>query len=126
MKLLIAWAGIDVLLCIVMELFLAKESLSHGKAALRTRDVSFDTGSFTSSDILALVVTAVSDYFDLLDFQDFFGSRSRWRQQSEIGASIGHFLLNDELVLGIDGHLRIVTDTNFWIQGHRAAVWIGQ
>jgi hypothetical protein len=45
MKLLIAWADIDVLLRIVLELFLAKESLSHGKAALRTRDVGFNTGS---------------------------------------------------------------------------------
>jgi hypothetical protein len=29
-----------------------------------TRDVSFNADRFTSSDILALVVAAVSDYFD--------------------------------------------------------------
>src|SRR5580692_1328445 len=61
MKLLIAWADIHVVLCVVMEFLLAKEPLSHCKASLRTRDVSFNTDSFTSSDILALVIAAVSD-----------------------------------------------------------------
>jgi hypothetical protein len=60
MKLLIAWADIHVVLCVVMEFLLAKEPLSHGKASLRTRDVSFNTGSFTSGDILALVIAAVT------------------------------------------------------------------
>jgi len=73
MKLLIAWADIHVVLCVVMEFLLAKESLPHCKATLRTSDVSFNAGSFTSSDILALVVAAVSDYFNLVDFQYFFG-----------------------------------------------------
>src|ERR1700675_4417058 len=109
-----------------MEFLLAKESLSHCKATLRTSNVSFNAGSFTSSDILALIVAAVSDYFDLFGSQYFFGGRSRWCQQSEVCASVGHLLLNNELVLGIDGHLRVVTDTHLWIHGHRAAVWIGQ
>ena len=126
MKLLITWADIHVVLCIVMELLFAKESLPHRKATLRTGDVSFNAGSFTSSDILALVVAAVSDHFNLLDFQYFLGARSRWGQQSEVTTSVGHFMLNNELVLGINGHLCIVTDTHLWIQGHCAAVWIGQ
>ncbi len=37
-----------------MEFLLAKESLSHCRASLRPSDVSFNTGSFTGSDILAL------------------------------------------------------------------------
>jgi hypothetical protein len=65
-----------------MEFLLAKESLSHCRATLRASDVSFNAGSFTSSDILALVVAAVSDHFNLLDFQYFFGARSLWGQQS--------------------------------------------
>jgi hypothetical protein len=76
--LLIAWAKIHVVLWIIIKFLLAKESLSHCKTTLRTSDVSFNAGSFTGSDILALVVAAVSDYFDLLGFQYFFGSRSRW------------------------------------------------
>jgi hypothetical protein len=67
-----------IVLCIVMEFLLAKESLSHCRATLRASDVSFNAGSFTSSDILALVVAAVSDDFDFLGFQYFFGGRSRW------------------------------------------------
>jgi archaellum biogenesis protein FlaJ (TadC family) len=77
MKLLIAWADIHVVLCIVMEFLLAKESLSHCRATLRTSDVSFNTRTFTSGDIFALVVAAVSDYFDVLGFQYFFGGRCR-------------------------------------------------
>src|SRR3984893_12650104 len=92
MKLLIAWADIHVVVCVVMEFLLAKEPLSHCKASLRTRDVSFNTGSFTSSDILALVVAAVSDCFDLVGFQRFFGGSSRWWQWSESSASVGPLL----------------------------------
>jgi hypothetical protein len=39
-------------LSIVLELFLAKEFLSHGKAALRTKDVSFNTGNLDRLDLL--------------------------------------------------------------------------
>src|ERR1700730_5366547 len=87
MKLLIAWADIHVVVCVVMEFLLAKESLPHRKATLRTSDVSFNAGSFTSSDILALVVAAVSDYFNLVGFQYFFGGRSRLGQWKRIPMS---------------------------------------
>src|ERR1700732_3091767 len=107
-----------------MEFLLAKESLSHCKATLRARDVCFNAGSLTSSDILALVVATVGDYFYLVGSQYFFGSCSCWRQQSEVSASVGHLLLNNQLVLGIDGYLRVVTDTHLRMQGHCATVRI--
>jgi hypothetical protein len=48
------------------------------------------------------------------------------RQQAHVDDLIGHFLVDDHLVLRVDGDLDIVADGDLGMSGHRAAVGIGQ
>ena len=48
------------------------------------------------------------------------------RQQAHVDDLIGHFLVDDHLVLRVDGDLDIVADGDLGMGGHRPAVEIGQ
>jgi hypothetical protein len=47
-------------------------------------------------------------------------------QQTHVQHVIGHFLLGDQFVLGVNSDLNIVADADLRIGGHGATVGIGQ
>ena len=77
-------------------------------------------------DVVALEVAAIGDDVDRLDIQNGAGRFSGLFQQAHIDDLIGHRLLDDQLVFGVDSDLNVVADGDLGMGGHRPAVRIGQ
>ena len=84
------------------------------------------TSLLAGLDVLALEVAAVGDDIDCLDFKDRAGRFDGLHQQAHVHDLVGHRLLDNQLVLGVDRHLHVVADADLRMRGHCAAVGIGQ
>ncbi len=121
-----AWAAVEVSCWIIEEFVLGEATLADSSAALRTGDVRRDTDSLAGCDILALIVSHVGHRIDPLDTEQFSGRTRSLRQQTKVAAGVSNMLLDDQLVLGIDGNLRVLADTNFWMGRHSARIGVRQ
>ena len=83
-------------------------------------------GLLAGLDVLGLEVAAVGDDVDGLDVQNLAGRFCGLRQKPHVDDLVGHRLLDDQLVLGVDGDLDVVADADLGMRGHGAAVGIGQ
>jgi len=79
-----------------------------------------------SLDVLGFEIAAIGDDVDRLDAEDFSRGLGGFRQQPHVDDLVGHFLIDDQLVLGVDGDLGIVADGDARVRRHGAAVGIGQ
>ena len=71
-------------------------------------------------------VAAIGDDVDRLDAQDLAGRFCGLRQEAHVDDLVGHRLLDDQLVLRVDGDLDVVANADLGMRGHGAAVGIGQ
>jgi hypothetical protein len=73
-------------------------------------------------------LTAVGDGVELLYFQRRFGLLGHMCKLRAIGPDVGHLMRDDQMVLGVDGDLDIVTDDAGTSAAgrHRAGIGIGQ
>ncbi len=83
-------------------------------------------GFLASLDVLDFEVAAIGDYIDGNYIEDGAGRLGGLGQQAHVHDLIGHGLFDDHFVLGVDGDLDVVADSNFRMRGHRPAVGIGQ
>src|SRR5471030_3349072 len=118
--------SIGVPLWIVAKLVLAEEPFAYRRAALGPGNVRRQTGLLASLDVLGPEVARVRDDVDLVYFEDFAGRLGGRLQQPHVDDLVGHFLVDDQLVLGVDGDLDVVADSDLGVRRHGAAVGIGQ
>jgi hypothetical protein len=118
-------ADISVAPRVVAKLVLAEEALADRGAALRSGNVRNATDFLTGLDVLGLEVAAVGDDVDRLDVQNLAGRFCGLRQQAHVDDLVGHRLLDDQLVLRVDGDLDVVANAYLGMRGHGAAVGIG-
>jgi hypothetical protein len=85
-----------------------------------------DTGLLAGLDVLDLEVAAVGDDVDPLDVQNLASRFCGLRQQTHVHDLVGHRLLDDQLVLGVDRDLNVAANADLGMRGHGAAVGIGQ
>ena len=104
------------------KLILAEEALADRGAALRSGDLRNATDLLTGLDVLRLEVAAVGDDVDRLDVQNPAGRFCGLRQQAHVDDLVGHRLLDDQLVLRVDGDLDVVANADLSMRGHGAAV----
>ncbi len=84
------------------------------------------TSLLASLDVLGSEVARVRDDIDPVDFEDVAGRLGGRLQQPHVDDLVGHFLLDDQLVLGVDRDLDVVADGDLRVRRHGAAVGIGQ
>src|ERR1700732_92106 len=121
-----ARTGEDIPLRVVAELILVEEATAHSRPPLRLWDMRGQARLIAGHDILDLEVATVGDNVDPLDAEDGAGGFSRLLQQAHVDDLVSDFLLDDQLILGVDRELRVVTDRDSGMTGHRPAIAIGQ
>ena len=72
-----------------------------------------------------LEVAAIGDDIDSIDIENGTGWLGCLRQKAHVDDLVGHGLLDDHLVLRVDGEMDIVAGSDFRMGGHRPAVGIG-
>ncbi len=117
---------VEVACCIIGELVLGEAPRGDGRTALWPRDVGNDTNLLTSSDVLAFVIAFISYGIDPLDAEQLPRVASCLRQQAEIATGIADMLLDDQLVLRIHGHLRVVAHADLGAGRHSARIGVGK
>lgn len=111
---------------IVAKPLFGKEAVADVDAPVRAGNVRRDAGGFARLDIFALVVAHVGNRIDLLDAEQFLCSTGGGRQQAHVVARVRDVLLDDEAVLSIDCHLRVVADGHLAMGDHRARIGVGK
>src|SRR6266550_4674635 len=108
MKTLTCWAEKAVAGWVVAELIFAEPARSDRGTTLRTRHVRVDPGVLAGLDVLDLEVAPIGHDRDPLHSENFFCRLCGPCQQTHIDNLVGDLLLDDQLVLGIDGDLHVV------------------
>ena len=83
-------------------------------------------GLLAGLDVLDFEVAAVGDDVDRFDPKYVAGRLGGLRQQAHVDDLVGHRLLDDHLVLGVDRDLGVVAHCYLRMRRHGAAVGIGQ
>ena len=107
---------------VVGELIFAEQARSDRGTTLWTRHVRVDAGLLAGLDILDLEIASVGHDRDPLDSEKLFCRFGGLGQQTHIHNLVGDLLLDDQLVLRVDGDLHIVADGNMGMRRHRSAV----
>jgi hypothetical protein len=84
---------------------------------LRSGNVRNATDLLVGLDVLDLEVAAVGDDVDHLDVQNLASRFCGLRQQTHVHDLVGHRLLDDQLVLGVDRDLNVVADAGLGMRG---------
>ena len=113
-------------LSVVAKLVLAKEALADRGAALRSGNVRNAAGLLAGLDVFSLEVAAIGHDIDCLDAEDFAGWLCGLSKQAHVYDLVGHGLLDDQLILGVDRDLNVVADADLRVRGNRPAVWIAE
>ena len=111
---------------IVGEALLGKAAVGNRAASLGPGDIGRDAARFAGLDVFALVVAHVRHGIDALDVECLSRGPGGVRQQAHVGGSVGDVLFDDQLVLRIDRHLRVVADRGLLARDHRARIGVGQ
>ena len=97
---------------VVAELIFTEQTRSDRGTTLGTRHVRVNPGLLTGLDVLDLEVAPVGHDRDPLHSENLFCRFGGLCQQTHIRNLVGDLLLDDQLVLGIDGDLHIVAHRN--------------
>src|SRR5438270_2029168 len=111
---------------VVAELIFREQARSDRGTTLRTRYIRLDPGLLAGLDVLDLEITPISHDRDPLDSENLFYRFGGLCQQTHIDNSVRDLLLDDQLVLGIDGDLHVVAHRNMRMRRHRSAVGVGE
>jgi hypothetical protein len=76
--------------------------------------------------MLAIVVPPICHYFKRLYLENLLGWKGHGAQLPQVCCLVGHFVIHDQLVLGIHAHLHIVSYLSAPALAHRhgAGIWI--
>jgi len=76
----------------------------------------------------AAVITPISNGFEFFDTEDTLCTRGDVSELSPVRASVRHLVRHNQVMLGVDGDLHVVTDDagTAAARCHRATVGIGQ
>src|SRR5207344_2208440 len=88
-------------------------------------NVRCDVLFHTAADFRRVVITFIRHYFGLFQLQVRFGFQRQVRQLTVIGHVVGHVIGRDQLMLGIDGDLRVVADDIAITGVHAPRVGVG-
>jgi hypothetical protein len=61
-------------------------------------------------EILAAEVATIGDYIGIRRFQSCFRLLGHMGKLCSVAPDIGHFMRDDQMMLGVDGDLNVVTD----------------
>jgi hypothetical protein len=81
---------------------------------LRSGNVRDTAGPLTGLGVRGLEAAAVGDDIDGVDVQNLACRFCRLRQKPHVDDLVGHRLLDDQLVLRVDGELDVVADAGPW------------
>ena len=121
-------ASIAVLPRVVAEVFLGEETQGAVDRGEGLGDEGLDPGLGAGFDLLGVVIPHVGHRFQSLDSQKVLGPLGHRAEVGAVGWVVGDFMVEDELVLGVDGHLDVIGDVGAmaFSGGHGAAVWVGE
>lgn len=112
---------------VVEERFLGEAPVARRRPASKWLGLEGgDPGGFARGDVLARKVAAVGCGRDGVHAERLLGQDGGGRKLTQVAAQVSDLLFDDELVLGIYGHLRVVADAHLGVGGHGAAVWVGE
>src|SRR5580700_2889881 len=126
MKTLTRWAEKAVAGWVVAEFIFPEQARSDRRTTLRTRHVRVDPGLLAGLDVLDLEITPIGHDRDPFHSENLFCRFGGLCQQTHIDNLVGDLLLDDQLVLGIDGDLHIVAHRDMRMRRHRSAVGVGE
>ncbi|HRD79085.1 MAG TPA: hypothetical protein PK264_24660, partial [Hyphomicrobiaceae bacterium] len=112
----------------VGEVVLDELALSLHARGIRLRQRHGGVRVIVRLDLLAAVVAAIGDGFELVDAENLLGLAAHVGKLCPIRAAIRHLVRNDEMVLSVDRNLHVVADDARAAPArrHRAAVGISQ
>ncbi len=121
-------ADVNVVLGHVAKVLLAKASLGLRPRGHRFGQGDCDTRLFARQNLRAVEVAAVSDHIEALRLQRRLCLLGHVGELGSIRADIGHFMGDDQMVLGVDRCLHIVADHSRAspARRHRARVGVRQ
>src|SRR5215469_3228410 len=122
MKTLTRWAEKAVAGWVIAELIFAEQACSDRGTALWARHVRVEPGLLAGLDVLDLEIAPVGHDRDPLHSENLFCRFSGLCRQTHIHNLVGDLLLDDQLVLGIDGDLHVVAHRNMGMRRHCSAV----
>ena len=119
---------IDIIRGVIDKVLLAEAPLGFGAGRLRLRQRHGDAGIGAGLDLTAFVVAAVGDGLERLGAQFLPRLAGDIGKLAPVGSDIGDLMDDDEMVLGIDGRLRVVADNAGVLAAgcHRARIRVGQ
>ena len=77
---------------------------------------------------MAIVIAHVGHRLQALDSQQVLGPLGHGAEVGAVGRIIGDFMVEDELVLGVDGDLDVIGHVGAmaFAGGHGSAIWVGE
>src|SRR6266851_6606130 len=126
MKTLTCWAEKAVAGWVVAELIFTEQARSDRGTTLRTRHVRVDPSLLAGLDVLDLEIAPIGHDRDPLHSENLLCRFGGLCQQTHIHNLVRDLLLDDQLVLYIDGDLHIVAHRNMGMRRHRSAVGVGE
>src|SRR6266404_8570176 len=126
MKTLTCWAEKAVAGWVVAELIFTEQARSDRGTTLRTRHARVDPGLLTGLDVLDLEIAPIGHDRDPLHSENLFCRFGGLCQQTHIHNLVRDLLLDDQLVLRVDGDLHVVAHRNMRMRRHRSAVGVGE
>jgi hypothetical protein len=111
-----------------VEVFLGEEARGAVDRGEGLGDEGRDPGLGAGFDLLGVVIAHVGHRFQSLHSQRVLGPLGHRAKVGAVGRVVGDFMVEDELVLAVDGHLDVIGDVGAvaFSGGDGAAVGVGQ
>src|SRR3972149_2639537 len=121
-------AAVAVVVGIVAEVFFAEEAQGGVGGGVGFGDVGGDARLEASFDLQAVVIAHVGEHIEAVHAERLLGAQGHGAEQALFGDRVGQLVVDDELVLGIDGDLGVIAEVGdaAAADGHGAAVGIGE
>src|SRR4030066_1907009 len=121
-------AAVAVVVGIVAEVFFAEEAQGGVGGGVGFGDVGGDARFEAGFDLLAVVIAHIGEHIEAVHAERLLGAQGHHAEQALFGDRVGQLVVDDELVLGIDGHLEVIADIGdpAAADGHAAALGIGE
>ena len=127
-ELLAGRTNVNVLVSHIAEVLLAEASFGLCVRGHRLWQRNRDTSLVACANLFAVELTAVGDGIELLHAQRRLGLVGHMGELRSVSPVVGYLMHNDQMMVGLDGNLKVVADDagTAAAGGHRAGIGIGQ
>ncbi|MND42847.1 hypothetical protein D3C80_336310 [compost metagenome] len=118
-------ADVHIFVRVVNKLVIVEAAIEFGARAQRLRHISANSGLVTGKDFPAFEVPSVSHHRQRFEFHRLTGLQRHRAELITVVTHIGHFVRDNQMMLGIDRRLHVVTHDSITARDHGACVRIG-